>query len=232
MDLGLPEPESDPASAFGLDETKQTPGQILARLLSNRLFWTVCVLSFGFTFMRETFNDWTPTYLEEVAKLPKGDASQAASLFPLFGGLSVLGVGWLSDRLSKGGRAAIIAVGLLLGTVGLGLLARADFHGNANLYVAVVAAIAFVLLGPYSLLAGAISLDMGGKQASATACGWIDGVGYLGGILSGKLIADIAEKQGWESAFMLLAITAGVSFLFALLYWVQDRRRGLAQQGG
>ena len=45
---------------------------------------------------------------------------------------------------------------------------------------------AFLLIGPYSYLAGAISLDFGGKRGGATACGIIDGVGYLGGVLAGE----------------------------------------------
>lgn len=224
-DVGLDEPPSSPDNLFGADDAPQSPLQIIAKLLSNPAFWTVCVLSFGFTFMRETFNDWTPTYLHEVGKMSEGDASKQASLFPLFGAISVIGVGWLSDKLPKGGRALIIAVGLLLGTFSLGALATWNFSGDSRLLVAVVASIAFLLLGPYSLLAGAISLDMGGKQASATACGWIDGVGYVGGILSGIWIGKIAEKQGWAPAFYVLAITSFISFLFAALYYVQDRKR-------
>ncbi len=223
-DIGLEEPPSSPSNVFGGEESPQSPLQIVGRLLSNPAFWTVCVLSFGFTFMRETFNDWTPTYLHEVGKMSEGDASYKASLFPLFGAISVVGVGWLSDKLKKGGRAIIMVVGLLLGTISLGALATWNFSGDSNLLVAVVASIAFLLLGPYSLLAGAISLDMGGKQASATACGWIDGVGYVGGILSGVWIGKIAEKQGWAPAFWVLAVTSFISFLFAALYYIQDRK--------
>jgi sugar phosphate permease len=87
------------------------------------------------------------------------------------------------------------------------------------------AAIAFALIGPYSLLAGAISLDFGGKDASSTAAGWIDGIGYLGGILSGSLIAGIATKQGWGAAFQVLAGTAAVSFVIAVAYIGLDARR-------
>jgi len=43
-----------------------------------------------------------------------------------------------------------------------------------------VAAIGFLVIGPYSFFAGAMSLDFGGRQGSATASGLIDGIGYLG----------------------------------------------------
>jgi hypothetical protein len=41
------------------------------------------------------------------------------------------------------------------------------------------------MIGPYSYLAGAIALDLGGKAGGATTSGTIDAVGYLGEILAG-----------------------------------------------
>jgi hypothetical protein len=42
------------------------------------------------------------------------------------------------------------------------------------------------MMAPYSYLSGAISLDFGGKQGSASASGIIDGTGYLGGVFAGN----------------------------------------------
>ena len=80
------------------------------------------------------------------------------------------------------------------------------------------------MLGPYSFLAGAISMDFGGKKGSATACGWIDGVGYVGGIYAGKGIGGIAESQGWSAAFTFLAGVAGFSLFAAVVYLLLQRR--------
>ncbi|HWA81992.1 MAG TPA: MFS transporter, partial [Fimbriimonadaceae bacterium] len=157
-DRNLPEPESNPDSVFAVhdaDAQKKSLKELILPLFTSPSFWVVCLLSFGFTFMRETFNDWTPTFLHEVAKMSEGDAAKASSYFPLFGGISVIGVGYLSDRLKRGSRAAFIAIGLALSTAGLLFLAYGNFGGDSTLYVAVVAALAFVLIGPYSFLAGA-----------------------------------------------------------------------------
>lgn len=225
-DRGLPEPEENPEALTKVDEMdRPTLRSILLPLLKSPSFWIVCALSFSFTFMRETFNDWTPTYLHEVGKMSTEDAGRASSLFPLFGGLSVLMVGFLSDRFGRVGRAVLLGLGLAVGAVGLFLLAGGAFNSQPGVLVTVVAATGFVLIGPYSLLAGAISLGFGGKRASATAAGWIDGIGYIGGILSGHLIGEIAEHQGWGPAFQLLAITAGISCLFAVAYFFSERQR-------
>ena len=75
---------------------------------------------------------------------------------------------------------------------------------------------AFLLIGPYSYLAGAISLDLGGKRGGATACGIIDGVGYLfGGVLAGKVIARLSETLGWQGVFVMLAGVAGATAMVA-----------------
>ena len=81
------------------------------------------------------------------------------------------------------------------------------------------------MLGPYSYLAGAMSLDFGGKEGSATASGLIDGVGYLAGVLSGNGMAHIAVTYGWQTMFFVLAgVAASSSVVAGLALWQQRRR--------
>jgi len=87
-----------------------------------------------------------------------------------------------------------------------------------------VAAVAFLILGPYSYLAGAIALDFGGKQGSATASGFIDGVGYLGGVLAGNTVAHVSVAYGWKGAFTSLAVVAWLSSLAAAAYLLHQSR--------
>ena len=148
--------------------------------------------------MRETFNLWTPAYFTQALGLTNADAAQKSALFPLFGGVSVVLAGFLSDRLGPKGRALIILVGLLLtsGVLLQGWRVGSDTGGSANLRVWLVALVAFLLLGPYSYFAGAISLDFGGKQGSATASGWIDGLSYLGGVHGGQQHGECHGQLG------------------------------------
>ncbi len=228
-EVDAPEPNANPDNLYGSsgqDESPKGLGDLLLPLLSSPRFWLVCALSFGFTVMRETFNDWTPTYLTEIAKMSAADAGKASSYFPLFGGLSVLFCGWLSDRLGPSGRAAIIFVGLLL--VIPALYGLSAFNPGSQLTsILILGGIGFVTLGPYAFLGGAISLDFGGKKGSATAAGWIDGVGYIGGsIIAGQTIGTIAETHGWKPAFQLLTVIAVVSCLAAGIYWFMQARAG------
>ncbi len=73
-----------------------------------------------------------------------------------------------------------------------------------------IALIGFLMIGPYSYLAGAISLDFGARQGAATASGFIDGIGYRSGVLAGGSGASVSVRWGSKGAFLALA---GVSFL-------------------
>lgn len=218
-DLGFPEPPANPENLFVQDQ----PG-IFQTLLKSPVFWVVCFISLGVTLLRETFNLWIPTYFSQAVGLTDADAAHKSALFPLFGGFSVILAGFLSDRLGKKGRPLIMIAGLLLTCGALLALAYMDFGGSQITPVVLVTLVAFLLLGPYSYLAGAISLDFGGKKGSATASGLIDGVGYLGGVLAGNSVAGISVAWGWTGAFAALAVVAAISCIAATTYYFKIAR--------
>jgi OPA family glycerol-3-phosphate transporter-like MFS transporter len=227
---GLPAPEANPLNVYGTDEKtsgEKHPGlkAILRPLVTSFPFWLVCLLSLGTTLLRETFNFWTPTYFVQYVGLSSSQAAARSALFPLFGGISVLVAGVLSDKLGLNGRNLVLVFGMAASTVCLGLLARTPGHTSQWTPVALVALVGFLLLGPYSYLAGAMSLDFGGKQGSATAAGIIDGVGYLAGWLSGDTVARITVAFGWKNAFLSLAGVALLTALVALVLAVHQRLR-------
>ncbi|MGA3189002.1 MAG: MFS transporter [Bryobacteraceae bacterium] len=221
---GLPEPDANPTNLFherGDAPRPETLRTLLTPFAASPIFWLVCLISIGVTLMRETFNFWTPAYFTQALGLSNADAAQRSALFPLFGGLSVLLAGFLSDRLGARGRALIIFIGLILTSAALALLSTIT-GGSPDVRVWLVTLVAFLMLGPYSYFAGAISLDFGGKQGSATASGLIDGLSYLGGVLAGSSVANITVRWGWGRTFAVLATVAllssaaaGVYFLFS-----------------
>lgn len=219
--IGCPEPPANPDNLFANTSNEVEPestASLLKAFARSGNFWIVCLLSFGITILRETFNLWTPTYFTQKVGLSVADAASKSALFPLFGGLSVLLGGFLSDRLGKRGRAAIMFYGLLAASAVLLALALENF-ASQSAPVILVALVAFLMIGPYSYLAGAIALDFGGKKGSATASGLIDGAGYFGGVLAGSAFASISVRWGWRGAFLSLAAVAVMSSGAALFYF-------------
>ncbi len=219
---GLPAPEVNPRNVYAqntdIDEQDADRNRkisaILRPLFTSVAFWLVCLLAFGTTLLRETFNLWTPTYFVQFVGLMPSVAASRSALFPLCGGISVLLGGFLSDKLGANGRNMLVVTGMSACTVCLVLLGRVPGHAGEWAPTLLVGLVGFTLLGPYSYLAGAMSLDFGGQRGSATAAGIIDGFGYIAGWLSGVTVARISVKYGWSSAFFALA---GVSLATALV---------------
>jgi OPA family glycerol-3-phosphate transporter-like MFS transporter len=227
QERGLPAPLTNPLNVYAdSSETrkKASLGEILSPLIRSKFFWMVCGLSLGTTLLRETFNLWTPTYFVEYVGLSNADAASRSALFPLFGGVSVLLAGLLSDRLGLNGRSLVLFGGLLSGTACLFLLTQVPAAGNPWLPVGLVALIGFLLMGPYSYLAGAMSMDFGGETGAATAAGIIDGVGYLAGVLSGDTVARVTVLYGWRNAFLALAVVCLLTAVLALVLALAQRR--------
>ena len=220
-EIGETEPSANSLNLFAASGNEHPPENLRALLrpfFSSRVFWLACALSLGTTILRETFGLWTPTYFAQQAGMSAAEAAAKSALFPLTGGVSVVLCGWLSDRLGRGGRASVMLAGLMLSVFALLALGLGVAVGSTFRPVALVAIVAFLIVGPYSFLAGAISLDFGGKQGSGTASGLIDGVGYLGGVLSGDSMARISVAHGWNGAFLVLAGVAALSSLTAAAF--------------
>ncbi len=226
---GLPAPEVNPRNVYADKEhavggKRARVGAILRPLLTSFAFWMVCVLAFGTTMLRETFNLWTPTYFVQFAGLTPSVAASRSALFPLCGGISVLLMGFLSDKLGPNGRNTLIVMGMTGCTACLLLMGRVPDHGGGWAPSILVGLVGFMLLGPYSYLAGAMSLDFGGQRGSATAAGIIDGFGYLAGWLSGVTVARVAVDFGWRNAFLCLAVVSLLTALVGLVLAVHHRK--------
>ena len=217
VDAGFAEATPNPLNLFAANESRPAGlGALLLPLLRSRAFLLVCLLSFACTIIRETFFTWTPVYLRDYLGYSMSHAAAMSALFPGVGAVSVLLAGWLSDRLGLNGRALLLFLGLSATAAAL-LLLRSLHPGSGPplLPLVAISLVAFSLLGPYSYLGGAIALDFGGKQASATSSGIIDGIGYAGGVLAGDSVARLAVAYGWNGVFVTLAAVSGVAALSA-----------------
>jgi OPA family glycerol-3-phosphate transporter-like MFS transporter len=225
--IGEEEGNVSPHNLYGkAGDDVNSPGlfALLWPMLTSPSFWCVCFLSWALTLLRETFNTWTPAYFTEAIHLEADTAAFLSAGFPFLGGCAVILAGVLNDRLGRMGRAAVIFTGTLLTALALTGLSRLP-PADVLLAVVIVLVIGFLLLGPYSYLAGAIALEFGGKRGSATACGIIDGAGYLlGGGLAGDAFARTVRAWGWSSAFGVLAVIALLACIVATAYWWNQSR--------
>jgi OPA family glycerol-3-phosphate transporter-like MFS transporter len=231
-DVGLDEPAVSNSNLFGSAGADSRPDglrDLLGPYVRSPSFWLVCVVSLGLTLIRESFNAWTPTYLVEVYGLTQGEAAQKSSLFPFVGGFSVLVVGALSDRLQTN-RLVIAVPWLSACAIALALIGSGAAMQSERAGLMWLGLVAFTLMGPYSLLAGAMAVDLGGRRGSATAAGLIDTAGYLGAVASGFVVGSVAQRLGWSVVFRLLACVAGASALACAAFWLRQRQGAIVSE--
>jgi sugar phosphate permease len=219
--VGLEAPPASPISLFNSpDPSVDQPtslGALLKPYFRSPSFLLMLGLSFGLTALREAFSFWVPTYLVEAAHLSDGAASQYSALYSGFGMVSILGAGYISDAWLRGQRGPLI----LAASAGLVpvLLLMSQPSGGSLWPLVFISLAGLLLLGPYSFLAGAMSLDAGGRQGAATASGLVDAVGYAGATGALWLTGALAEHRGWSAAFLALALLAVTTAVVALVFY-------------
>jgi OPA family glycerol-3-phosphate transporter-like MFS transporter len=119
----------------------------------------------------------------------------------------------------------VLFFGMVITTAGLCSMMALHSGSQGLVPIVLIGLVGLGLLGPYSYLAGAMALDIGGKRGGATSSGLIDGVGYLGGVLAGDSVARISVHSGWSGVFAALAAISGASALAACVLFVNQKRQ-------
>jgi OPA family glycerol-3-phosphate transporter-like MFS transporter len=197
---------------------------LLGPLFASRMFWLVCAMNTGLTAIRETFNAWTPRYLEKGIGLSVDDVGMLSALFPLCGAVASLLAGWSADRLK--GRFGRLIVPLSALTAGvLWVFANADLHGKPTLALVLISLVALCMMGPYTFCSGVLALNLGGKRAGAASAGIIDAIGYAcGAIISGEVAGHLVKHYGFAPLLDVLFWLSVATFAVGAVYWYFEER--------
>lgn len=193
--------------------------QLLA-LFQERTFLVILALSFALNMLRETFNFWTVDFMrtEGGGRVSSSLAAFLSMPFDICGALGIVLVGWLFGRFGHAARQVFLAA--MLATLALLLAAfPLFFKSSLTVLTAGVGLVGFLAYGPYSLLAGVLAVEVRGRRSAATVAGFVDGVGYLAGVLSGVAFGKLLTLGGYRLGFQAMAaVTAIAAGLCLLLY--------------
>jgi len=192
----------------------------LPQLLRLRQFWIVMGLSFTLYLMREVFNNWTVDFFktEGGAEMSSRIAAFLSLPFDILGALGILSLGWLFGHLGPRGRSRSLFLLLLALSACIYALPLALARGLVPATIT-VGLIGFLSYGPYSLLAGILSVEIRGKDYVATVAGLVDGVGYVAGYLAGGAFGRIVDSGGYRQGFAVLSgVTLVATVLSLFLY--------------
>ncbi len=189
----------------------------LARLMKLPQLWVLCGMAFALYIMRETFNDWTVDFFktEGGATMSNQVAALLSTPFDAAGAVGIVLLGWLFDRIT--GRRRTV---MLFGT--LTLLAIL-IYGLPSWYrlglwpvETAIGLIGFLSYGPYSLLAGVLAVEIGGRRGVGTVAGLVDSSGYVATIFAGHWFGRLLDHGGYMLGFHVLAFVTLIAALLCL----------------
>ena len=196
-------PDFDTCDGSGKIDDKVRLLEVLKKVFSSKVMWMIAIGSMMIGFVRRSVVDaWWPVYYKEVhnvlgTNLPYQVSAWGIALLGILGGFAF---GISSDRIYKGRRAPVIVFGFVGMTVMLLLFYFADaLHLGAYAPAIILPLLSFFVNGSHGMIAGAATMDFGGRKAAGTAVGLIDGMQYLAGSVVGMAVGYITTNIGWQA---------------------------------
>ena len=138
---------------------------------------------------------------------------EAAHAFDAGGIPFVILLGVVADRVL--GRRRILTAALsCLALAGAFALYRVIGSHGVTWNIIGLMLIGGALFGADALVSGSASQDVGGSHASALACGLVNGIGSIGGVVQTFLLVYVTDTYGWD---VLFQVFIGLSLAAALV---------------
>jgi len=188
-------------------------GQIKGTLTRNTI---VSGVALGIlNFVRYGVIVWIPVYLYQIHSQSIDKVGLKIFLIPIAGCLGTLVYNWLSDRFARETLTSIymviLAIIILLCSVSKGIT-----------LTALLVMSGFFLYGPHVFLVTTVPGRNIEKQTVASATGFIDGVGYIGAMLTGVIMPTLIDIS-WGVVF---GAWAGCSLMIVLLMYTLRIQQG------
>lgn len=196
------------------EEVLVSPGQ----LVISRPLLAISVMYFFVKLTRYAFLFWLPLYMTEALKYSKTDAGYFSSAYELIGFGGVLLAGYVSEQLRNVSRFAVAAVmmfALAIFCISYPYLSSSGPWFN----FAAISMIGAFTFGPDTLMAGAGTQEAAPVQLTASAGGFVNGVGSIGQLISPYVVSGLSTWFGWHTLFACLGIAALLGGLALATQW-------------
>jgi OPA family glycerol-3-phosphate transporter-like MFS transporter len=203
-EAGLPYLETCDASAGHMNEEYSTM-ELLGKIFASPLMLMIACVELASGVFRYSITQWYLTFASET-KLPGSVffSDHWGFLQCLFGIIGGFTGGVVSDKLfqSRRGPPAAMLCGLVLI---LAVIMQMSLDSSASIVGWSAISIVMASIGITSLMSGTAATDFGGRKATATCMGVVDGFAYLGSFIQSVGLGWLTTHYGWKSwpAFMI-----------------------------
>lgn len=193
-------------------------GALLKRIFTNPVLLTVALVDFTSGILRNGIMQWYFVFAKEVpqvgAEFFKDNWGILLCITGIIGGFSG---GLMSDKLfqsRRGPPAAILSATMAVFCLGMiyAIPEKPIMLGTCAVLITLS------VIGVHSLMSGTAAADFGGRKATATASGIVDGCVYLGSGLQSISLGYLTSKS-WTYWPMFLFPFAVLGTLFAIRIW-------------
>ncbi len=209
----------DPHDASSSEANESfTMKQLLAKIFTSPILLTIALIEFTSGVLRNGILQWYFVFAKQVpqpgAEFYMNNWGILLCITGIVGGFSA---GYVSDHIfhSRRGPPAAMMNGIMFaGTVIMAMF----LFSNPVLVGGAALLISFAVIGVHSLMSGTAAADFGGRKATATASGIVDGCVYLGSGIQSIAIGYLSAKNWlWWPLFLMPFTVMG--FIFSMKMW-------------
>ena len=219
QDCGFPAFDTHDASS-GQMHVHLTYMDLLRKVFTSPLMMMIAVVELTSGIFRNGISQWYFVFANEVRQPGAGFfLAHWGWLLCIFGIIGGFGAGLVSDKCfqSRRGPPAAMLCGLVLV---LSLVMAAALRSSPVLVGASGVAIVMCSVGITSIMSGTAATDFGGRKATATCAGVVDGFAYLGSSIQSFSIGYIATRN-WQWWPLFLVPFAFLGLVIGIKIWLE-----------
>jgi OPA family glycerol-3-phosphate transporter-like MFS transporter len=205
-------------ASSGEMERDFTIWQLLHRIFTSRLMLTFALIEFTAGVLRNGIMQWYTVFAKEF---PLGSAAffleNWGLLLCLVGIVGGFAGGIISDKFFQSRRAPPVAFAQAIMFVSAVIMAIFLFRSPTVVGLCALT-MACLVITTHSLMSGTAAADFGGRKATATASGIVDGFVYLGTGLQSISLGYLIPKN-WYYWPIFMAPFALLGLVFAIRIW-------------
>lgn len=203
------------------------PFAVFRMMWGDWVIMTIACIEFCSGFLRQAIMQLYRLFAKTTGSADSFVYENWGMLLCVAGILGGVFAGTLSDRLfgsRRGPVAAVLYVGLLLGSIGMCVLLGSPYVGF------LVIAMSLCVIGVHGMLSGTASMDFGGVKNAGIAVGLIDGFVYAGTAFQAMLYAKTLPEGGAAAAdpsnwwFWPVAMVPIAAIGLALSYRIRNEK--------
>jgi OPA family glycerol-3-phosphate transporter-like MFS transporter len=198
-------------------ERKFSYSELMKKIFSNKIIWTIGIIEFTSGILRNGVLQWYKIFAKDTGMGVEHIVTNWGFWGCVTGILGGFTAGWVSDHLFNSRRAPAAGIMQVIMFFAIGSMVFAVTSSPMLVGIAAIC-VMMAVIGVHSIMSGTATADFGGKKASATATGVADAFSYLGSAVQSFALGKLTTISWSYWPLFLLPFTV-LGLFFAIKMW-------------